>query len=397
MFSTPRSENGTRGTCHHHSVMARFFAVLFGLMAGQNWAAPYTPTSDDHVLARLSPAEQALGQPAPEHTQAHATKSARALIDEARVNEDARFLGYARATLSPFLDASADASVQLLMAEIEQHQHQFDAARERLTQLLTQRPSEGQAWLMLANLERVQGNFSAARQACQHAATSLPPSSTILCLSSIQAVTGNLSRASQTLNRMATNEALSLNDIEREWLYTLLAEIAMQQGDNTLALRHVQQALGTSPTSPYLRYLQSDIWLMEGMNQKVIADLQAWEDRDNALLRLALAAKRSDHPAATQWRNRYQQRQANTQQSQRPLHHREYARFQLSVLDNPDAALQAARANWSEQRELSDLRILLASAVMSGNEDSQEDAARFIKRHKIEDAPSQYWKERANQ
>lgn len=395
MFWTLQTKKWNRGVCHHYRVMAPFFVVLFSLIAGRNWAAPYTPSSNDQVLARLSPAEQALQQSSPMKNLANATAQARQLIDEARLREDSRFLGYAQATLKPFLTPTNSAATQLLMAEIEQYQHHFSLARSRLNRLLEQRPDEGQAWLMLANLDRVQGHFTSSRQACQQAATSLPATSVILCLSGIQAMTGNLDKAEQTLTRLANSDQLSMTDDERQWLYTLLTEIAVQQGKNALALTHVQQALQIAPQSPYLRYLQSDIWLMQGANAKVIADLLDWQDRDNALLRLAIAAKRSQHSEASNWRNAYQQRIDMAQQSQRPIHHREHARFLLSVTEQADEALEAARANWETQRELSDLRILLASAALSKNEKSLDDASRFIQRHNINDAPSQHWNERA--
>lgn len=383
-------------TCHHlRWVLARFFIALASvsatLVSAAPYTAPYTPDSDDQVLVTLSPAEQSLEAPHFITDESDAVRQARYLMDTARQQEDARFLSYARASLAPYLTPTRSASVDLLMAEIEQYQHQFDPARTRLMMLLERRPDEGQAWLMLANLDRVQGRFNAASAACRKAATSLPPSSIILCLASIQAMTEQLPQAWETLQRLAASEHLPLHETEQRWLYTLLAEMAVQQGESTLALRFLERALASSPQSPYLRYLQNDVWLMQNAYDKVIADLADWQDRDNALLRLSIAAQRSHHPDASRWQQRYQEKLKAEQQSQRPIHHREQARFLLSVLEQPTAALHAAQQNWKEQKELSDLRILLASAVQSQDSGARNQAVRFMEDNGVHDELSFSW------
>ncbi|WP_161319162.1 tetratricopeptide repeat protein [Alcanivorax sp. DP30] len=368
--------------------MARFFVALFSLLAGLASAAPYTPNSDDQILVRLSPAEQALGQPASAGSEANAIRQAREYIDYARQREDSRFLGYARAILSPWLGSPSSPPIALLMAEIEQRQHQFAQAQTRLTKLLERHPNDGQAWLMLANLHRVQGRFEDARHACRQGASTLPPTTVVICQSSIQAMTGQLPKAWQTLQRLADSGLASPGN-EQRWLHTLLAEMAIQQGLYDQANNYLNAALQDAPQPPYLVYLQNDLRLMRGDNDKVIAALQPWQDRENALLRLAIAAQRSHHPDADRWQQAYQDLLNAAQQSGRDIHLREQARFQLQVSARPEAALQTAQANWETQREISDLRILLASAAASGDQDAHQQAMQFIDLHGISDAPSQ--------
>ena len=368
--------------------MTRFFAALLSLLAGLASAAPYTPASDDQILVRLSPAEQALGQPSPPTSDAEALRQAREFIDYAREREDARFLGYARATLAPRLTPSAPPSALLLMADIEQRQHEFDKAQARLTALLEQYPNDGQAWLMLANLHRVQGRFDDAQHACRQGASTLPPTTVVICQSSIQAMTGQLPKAWQTLQRLA-DSGLAAPGNEQRWLHTLLAEMAIQQGLYDQAHDYLNAALHNAPQAPYLVYLQNDLRLMQGDNDNVIDALQPWQDRENALLRLAIAAHRSQHPDAERWQQAYQDLLNAAQQSGRDIHLREQARFLLQVSAQPEAALQTAKANWTTQREISDLRILLASATASGDQDAYQQAMQFMARHGISDAPSQ--------
>lgn len=387
-----RTRPTDRGTCHHRNRMVtRFFVALFSLLAGLAGAAPYTPASDDQVLAELTPAEQALGQPDRADNEADAIRKARTYVDYARQQEDARFLGYALATLSPWSDSSSPPTV-LLMAEIELRQHQFDNARARLQSLLSKRPEQGQGWLMLANLERVQGRFDDATHACRRGTGTLSPVTVVICQGSIQAVTGKLPQAWQTLNRLA-EQGLAAPGNEQRWLYTLLAEMAIQKGLPNQAQRHIDMARLVAPDDPYLTYLQSDVWLKQGHNDKVITRLQHWQERENALLRLSIAGQRSGHPDASQWQQAYQKRIAAARQSGRDIHLREQARFQLEVTGQYLAALANARANWDQQRELPDLRLLLASARTNSDPESLQLATDFIQRHEIHDATLQQLQE----
>jgi len=241
---------------------------------------------------------------------------------------------------------------------------------------------------MLANLHRVQGRFDDARHACRQGASTLPPTTVVICQSSIQAMTGQLPKAWQTLQRLADSGLASPGN-EQRWLHTLLAEMAIQQGFYDQAHDYLSAALHDTPQAPYLVYLQNDLRLMQGDNDKVIDALKPWQDRENALLRLAIAAHRSHHPDAERWQQAYQDLLNAAQQSSRDIHLREQARFLLQVSAEPEATLQTAKANWTMQREISDLRILLASAKASGDQDAYQQAMQFMERHGISDAPSQ--------
>ena len=66
-------------------------------------------------------------------------------------------------------------------------------------------------------------------------------------------------------------------------------------------------------------------------------------------------------------------------------HQREEARFALRLLGQPDTALQLARDNWKVQREPSDVRILLESALASGDDEAARLALEFLDRTGLED------------
>lgn len=367
-----------------HPVILLAFLILFFLSAATS-AAPYTPIGDLVILARLPQAPTALVAPSPPTDLSAALTLARSQIDYASSQEDPRFLGYAQATLAPFLQQPSSSEASLLMARIEQQRHQFSRARHRLTRLLEQAPNQGQAWLMLANIERVQGRLDKARQACQKAATTLPPTTVLLCQASVQAITGQRDQAYDTLQAMASSSAAPQGK-SAQWLATLSAEIALQQGRPEVATEHLLDALQQAPQAPYLRYLQSDLWLALGQPKAVINDLSVWQDREGALLRLAIAGQRLDHPQANAWRQEYRARMAADQNTGRQRHLREHARFLLEVADDPQAALSLAQENWQQQRELTDLRLLHASASAVGDQAALARLQSFVDRYNVADA-----------
>ncbi|MCG8393703.1 MAG: tetratricopeptide repeat protein [Pseudomonadales bacterium] len=359
--------------------------ILLLLWCSVATARPYTPDSDDVVLARLPALSETLASPAPAVDPAEVLALARSQIDYASRAEDPRFLGYAQATLTPLIQNASSPAAELLMARIEQHRHQFARARHRLNQLLERFPNQGQAWLMLANIERVQGRLDAARQACRESAVTLPPTTVLLCQASVQAITNQRDKAYVTLQALAEGPAAPQGGSAR-WLATLLTEIALQQGDTDAAMSHLQDALQQAPQDPYLRYLQSDLWLTRNQSRSVIDDLSGWQDRDGALLRLAIAGQRLDHPRAEIWREQYRARMAADQDTGRERHLREHARFLLEVEDDPGGALALARENWRQQRELADLRILNASARATDDQDTRELIRDFINQHQVVDS-----------
>ncbi|MEP3652632.1 MAG: hypothetical protein ABJN17_13215, partial [Alloalcanivorax venustensis] len=96
-------------------------------------AAPYTPETDDQVLQRLPTPSILDGADALQEKLADdprdrdsAEQLARLYIQAARREGDPRYLGYASATLSPWLQGSdAPPSVLVLAATIAQGEHRF--------------------------------------------------------------------------------------------------------------------------------------------------------------------------------------------------------------------------------------------------------------------------------
>jgi hypothetical protein len=63
------------------------------------------------------------------------------------------------------------------------------------------------------------------------------------------------------------------------------------------------------------------------------------------------------------------------------VHLREEARFTLELLGDPQAALALARENWTVQKELPDLRLLLESSLASSDLATLASARQWLRRH----------------
>jgi len=67
------------------------------------------------------------------------------------------------------------------------------------------------------------------------------------------------------------------------------------------------------------------------------------------------------------------------------VHRRDEARFTLSLLGDPAAALALARANWEVQREPADARLLLDAALAVDDAAAARPALAFLAASGLED------------
>jgi hypothetical protein len=64
---------------------------------------------------------------------------------------------------------------------------------------------------------------------------------------------------------------------------------------------------------------------------------------------------------------------------------REQARFELSLRNDPQAAVRLAKLNWAVQKEPADLLILVEAAAASGDREAARIALDWIRQSRIED------------
>jgi hypothetical protein len=171
----------------------------------------------------------------------------------------------------------------------------------------------------------------------------------------------------------------------RRWALTILGEIAARLGEAAAAERHFLDALALGQRDVYLLAAYADLLLDEGRPAEVVRLLEGEGAADLLLLRRALARREVGDPRAEEDRLALERRfQAVRLRGDVP-HLRDEARFTLALQDDPERALELARANWERQRGPADARILLEAALAARVPEAAQPVLDWMAASRIED------------
>ncbi|MEX5214775.1 MAG: hypothetical protein NW703_11485 [Nitrospiraceae bacterium] len=358
-------------------------------------AAPFVPSDDKQVLERirerpLDPTWQELRRLReavkrnPDDVQPAVRLAAR-YVERSRSEADPRYLGYAEAVLAPWLAREQSPPEALLLrATIRQSLHQFDGALADLQTVLKQRPASAQGWLTAALVHQVRGDYDQARRHCAPLIRLAGELVAGACLASVGSLTGQAAVSYGLLDRVSRREA-TVSPGERQWVATLLAEMAERRGAAEEAEGHYRAALRIGLHDPYLLGAYGDFLLDRGRVEEAIALLQEERKADALLLRLALAERVARHPNAAADREILRARFEAARRRGDRTHLREEARFTLHMLENAGQALSLARENWAIQKEPADARILLESATAAQDLAAARLATDWVEANHLED------------
>ncbi len=312
-------------------------------------------------------------------------------IHQARTEGDPRYLGYARALLDRWPENNMTDRLVVLDATVHQSLHQFQMARELLSEVVQSgdRIQRIQARLTLANLELVQGNYTAAHTHCEQLASTLPGLISTSCLAHVQARTGQASTAYATL-LTAIQNAPHPDPTSLIWAEGTLADIATQLG-RPEAGEHWQKVLTMAPEDLYARAQLADWLLEQGDTEAVVALTDTYEHVDELAVIRAIAMKRQNHEGADQLAARLKGRLDEALWRGNLLHQRDLARYALDIADEADSALQYALSNWQEQREPMDTRLLLRAANRLDDQAVLNNVRSWLQRHNQQDARYPDW------
>ena len=335
-------------------------------------ATPFIPERDADVLERLP---TTLGGDAGELRRlrnqlaraptdvAQAVAVAGRYIELGQSQTDPRYYGYAQAALAPWWGLpDPPPEVLLLRAAIRQSRHEFDLALQDLSRLLEKDPRDPRAWLMQAVIFIVRADHRAARQACEALARLRRAFLAFSCMGSLASLSGQ-AEGGYGLLVLAKGQSHGATPAERVRLETLLGKTAERMGDRQRAEAHFQEARRLGPHDAYLLGAYADFLLDQGRAGEVVALLREETRVDGLLLRLTLAEREIGAPGRDAHVEELRARFAASRQRGDSLHQGEEARFLLHLVDQPQAALTLAQANWAVQREPRDARILLEAAL----------------------------------
>jgi tetratricopeptide (TPR) repeat protein len=372
--------------------LAAWLAWL-GVLPCSIQAAPYIPKDDAVVVARMpAPSVQSdlLALRAQSRARPQDPLSAFALAERyleiGRADSDPRFISYAQATLTPWVNRPTPPAQALVLEAIAvQFLHRFDEARELLKRALLLDPANAQAWLTQASLLQVQGDLQAARESCRSLLSLTDRIVALACLTSVDSSLGQLAPSYQRMSALlpaTQNHAPAI----RVWILAQLADMATRLGDQALAAQHLQTALAIDPGSALAKGMYADV-LLERQQWSAVRDLLQEDAANDALLvRLSIATRRLDSDAE-QFAAIYDARlQAVRQRGDGDTHLREHARFMLDVRGDAKSAVALAARNFEIQREPQDIRLLIRAAQLSGRWDHAAAALGWIREHNYEDA-----------
>jgi tetratricopeptide (TPR) repeat protein len=354
---------------------ARFIWALIALLTlGVAFVTGGTPgqvaLSPVTVVARLgdgppvSDALQAamLAQRSAPGDAAQALTAARLMIDDGRARGDSRRVGAALAVLAPFVQAQVPEAL-LMAATARQYQHDFPGALGLLDRVLAAQPQNLSALLNRATIRTVQGNFTAATQDCSRI-SALRADVGFLCAATAMTLSPDAPGVAARLSALLDG-AGQLDGGLQPWVWSLLGEIAVLQGDNAKAERYLTLVMKDDPGAQRDQLMLADVLLAQGRAAEVDLLLQTAPDTDGVLIRRVLAARAQGRTLAA-----VEGMLADRAQRSLDLglvaHAREEAMFFLLIADNPTQALERAQANWAIQHEYDDARLLIRAAQALG-------------------------------
>lgn len=356
------------------------------ISAAVAWAVPYIPARDDEELATV-PAG-ATHSSALLRQRSSATRPDVALLlaqfylTQARASGDLRYLGYAEATLQPWIGGGALQPAALtLEATVLQSRHDFTAALVVLGQAIALRPADPQSWLTRATVERVLGRYEQALASCARitAAASLVAN---VCTQSVRGLMGQLEQSRAAMLSIPTQQ---LSNEAQAWRISELGDMEVRLGHSSQAEADYRAALRVSPSDAYSKTAYADVLLDEHRARDALELLKHGASIEPMLLRIALAEQQLGDARLQDARARLASAFAVEEQRGEAVHRREQARFLLDIEHDPGAALRAALADWQVQREPADALIVLRAAAAAHHPDAAREVRAFLQHSATED------------
>jgi hypothetical protein len=331
-------------------------------------AALPAPLADDTVLARV-PKRARTMSPANTNDLAAAVRSAQAWIAVARRDHDPRAYGYAQQALAPWWSQrEAPLEVLRLRATIQQVDHQFEQAYSDLQRIIALAPQDAQARMDAATLLTTTARYPEAKTHCAALAQLTRGLIPAMCFAQIEGIVGDVRAARASLSAALQAQPSAAPEM-RAWATTLIAELYERAGEASAAKLAFANAIALNPRDIYTRVAFADFLLSNQSAPLVLGLFAEPADKlpDAALLRIAIAAKRSGHADALTFASAIGARLRAAGQRGDSPHAREEALYALHLETNAPRAAELAVKNWQSQKEPTDALLLLAAGRAANN------------------------------
>jgi tetratricopeptide (TPR) repeat protein len=383
----------------------RVVALSLLAFASAVGATPYRPQDPDTVLLRVDAERAREARAARVNSKSRdvapdvALEEAHLRISRGREEIDERYFGQAEALLRRTLTcvdlATLNAStcpsdrttigLLVALADVLQHRHEFQAAETLLATAIERAPRHPQAHLMRANIRFAAGRADEALSDCK---TLVGLADTLIastCIAQAMGMTGQLARAYELVTRMTDSIPLG-EDPGLAWALAIRAEMQERRGDASGAAETILRAVAADPRAYPGRLQAADTLIRASHFAGALEVLEPLPATAPVLLRRALASRGLGLPQTAALIAAWRERLDQERNLRAPLHLRDMARGQLELLEDPQAALAAAKENWKSQRELEDARLLLTTAAAAGRPEEGRSVRRWLIENKVEDA-----------
>jgi hypothetical protein len=267
--------------------------------------------------------------------------------------------------------------VRVVRAIVLQYDHRFDDALADLTAATQANPDDALAWSWMTAIHLVRADLARARDSCERLADVADDLVGAACRAQIAALSGRAAAAATSL-RAALQAHGDEDPALRLWALTRLAETEERRGDAAAAERAYRDALALQRPDVYLYAAYADFLLDQNRAGEVLTLLKDQSRADVLLLRLAIAAKAARDPRADTYAREMTARFDAARARGDTSHQKEESRFALAVLGQGERALQLALANYRQQREVADARIVLEAALAARQRAAAEPVLQWM-------------------
>ena len=363
------------------------------LLPGYCLAKPFVPSDGNQLLLQPDYTVSSPAQDLPVNDDVafdDALNQARSYLIQAPTHSSTDYYQYAKIALEPwwqkqiFNHKQQGNQLRLLRAQINQHQHRFDAALEDLQTLLGHQPQHTQARLMRAAIYLAMGEPTKSRADCLTLTLSIDSLLVMNCVAQAEGVMGNARLMQTKIQQRLSN--LDVHDLDVEisrQLLVTLAELSVYAAQPDLADQYYKQALQLQPNDRQLLMRYSEFLLLQ-QRFKPLYQLTDEDDSVDTLL-FKVAAGYKTNPKSIEPYLSNLAKEAQIAKTRNDIDSKKWlAMYYLYVESKPVSAVQYAQDNWQIQKTMTDTMLLLQALEREGSESLPSALRQWLGQNRIE-------------
>jgi tetratricopeptide (TPR) repeat protein len=351
------------------NISLKIFAVTISvtiplIISSTLLAKPYIPESPDAVISNWGTVNH-------NNQQKDALGNIRDLINQANIPGNNYLYSIAESKIDKHLKtitAKTD-EAWLLKAQIQQYNHEFNAAKDNLKKALSINSQNDSALLMLSRLQILEKNYKEAKKTCIKLIGISDITTSSVCLFEAESYLGNTESSYKKLKNLA--ETTTFNTPEyKNWVYLLLADISNRLNQPQESERWLDKGFDKQDINFIIHWADQKLAVKKfTQTYKTLSTIVSEIDHieDSILLRLAIAEKNIAGQEGI-WQHKIKERIHIREQRQDTVHASDIAKFYIHINSNPEKAVYWAQINWQQVQEPRDKQLLEQAVKLAGKQ-----------------------------